>query len=137
MVFRNLRKYTKTIMWVIAIMIVPAFVIWNIGSAVKDRRSGFAGKIFNTKISHADFTAQRHAAHNEALMKYGENYPENINLDEQTWTRIIILYKAREAHIKVSNKELAEYIRNLPLFKFADISPDNYPLFVARQIKER
>ncbi|MFH1459497.1 MAG: peptidyl-prolyl cis-trans isomerase [Candidatus Omnitrophota bacterium] len=131
MLFKNLRKYTKTIMWVIAIFIVPAFVIWNIGSAVKNRRSGYAGKIFNQKIQWREFIDAKRAARNDALMRYGEKFDQSIDLDEQTWTRLILLHEAKKRKISVTNKELLEYIRNLPFLKYEDLTPQNYALIIS------
>jgi len=132
MLFKHLRKHMKNIMWGIAILIVPAFVIWNIGSAVRNRRSGYAGKLFDQKVSWKEFTSEKRAAHNEMLMKYGEQYPEKIDLDEQTWTRLILLSETKKAKIKVTNDELLNYIRGIPFFKFADLNPENYALIVGR-----
>lgn len=136
MVFQNLRKHTKTIMWAIAIFIVPAFVIWNIGSAVKNRRSGFAGKIFNKKVSWGDFTMEKHAVRNDIWMRYGEQPEQYTNIDEQTWTRMIILEEAKKENIKVSNKELLEFIKTLPIFKYADLAPENYAMIIARVFQQ-
>ncbi len=136
MLFRNLRKHTKTIMWAIAIFIVPAFVIWNIGSAVKNRRSGFAGKIFNKKIGWTDFSAEKHAVRNDIWMRYGEQPEQYNNLDEQTWTRLIILEAAKKKNIKVSNKELLKFIKNLPVFKYSDLAPENYAMIISRVFQQ-
>ncbi|MFH1093754.1 MAG: peptidyl-prolyl cis-trans isomerase [Candidatus Omnitrophota bacterium] len=136
MVFKNLRKYTKTIMWVIAIFIVPAFVIWNIGSAVKNRQSGFAGKIFNEKVSWSDFALEKHAVHNDLKMRYGEQSEQYANIDEQTWTRLIILHEAKKEKIKVNNKELLEVIKNLPIFKFSKLAPENYTMIISRVFQQ-
>ncbi len=136
MLFKNLRKHTKTIMWAIAIFIVPAFVIWNIGSAVKNRRSGFAGKIFNKKVAWKDFTLEKHAVHNDIWMRHGDQPEQYTNIDEQTWTRLIILEEAKKAKIKVSNKELLEFIKNLPVFKYAKLAPENYAMIIARVFQQ-
>ncbi|MBU1087501.1 MAG: peptidyl-prolyl cis-trans isomerase [Candidatus Omnitrophica bacterium] len=132
MLFNNLRKHTKTIVWAIAIIIVPAFVLWNIGSAVSKRRSGFAGKIFDKRIPWKDFVIEKRAARNEAWLKYGDQSEQAMDLDEQTWTRLILLSKAKQAKITVSNKELLDYIQSLPTFRFAELTPENYNMIIAR-----
>lgn len=136
MLFIKLRKHMKTIMWAIAIFIVPAFVIWNIGSAVKNRKSGFAGKIFNKKVAWKDFTEEKHAVRNDIWMRYGEQPEQYNNLDEQTWTRLIILNEAKRENIKVSNKELLKYIKELPVFKYSDLAPENYAMIIARVFQQ-
>lgn len=136
MIFKNLRKYTKTIVWSVAIVIVPAFVLWNIASAVKNRKSGFAGKIFNKKVAWKDFSSEKHAIRNELWMQYGEQPEQYNNLDEQTWTRLIILEAAKKENIKISNKEILKFIRNLPIFKYADLAPENYAMIIARVFQQ-
>jgi peptidyl-prolyl cis-trans isomerase D len=132
MLFSNLRKHTKTIVWAIAIIIVPAFVLWNIGSAVSNRRSGFAGKIYGKKIPWKEFIIEKRAARNEAWLKYGDQADQVTDLDEQTWTRLILLEKAKQEKIKVSDKELLNYIQKLPTFRFAELTPENYNMIIAR-----
>ncbi|MDD5747070.1 MAG: peptidyl-prolyl cis-trans isomerase [Candidatus Omnitrophica bacterium] len=136
MIFTNLRKYTKTIMWVIAIFIVPAFVIWNIGSAVRERRSGFAGKLFDKKVTWKEFTLEQHAARNDALLKYGENADDKINIDEQTWTRMILLHEAKKRNIRVNNDELLAYIRQIPLFQYGQLDAESYGMIIGRVFQE-
>ncbi|MCG2703465.1 MAG: peptidyl-prolyl cis-trans isomerase [Candidatus Omnitrophica bacterium] len=136
MIFKNLRKYMKTIMWLIAIFIVPAFVIWNIGSAVSNRRSGYAGEIFNKKVALKDFTIEKQAARNDAWMQYGDNFAQSVDLEEQTWTRLILLIEAKKNNISVSNKELLDYIKSLPLFQYAQMSPQNYAMIISRLFQQ-
>jgi len=136
MIFKNLRKYTKTIMWLIAIFIVPAFVIWNIGSAVRSRRSGFAGKLFDKKITWKEFLTEKRAAYNDAWLRYGDNVDPKLNLDEQAWTRLIILHEAKKDKIKVSNKELLEHIKALPLFQHSKLTPQIYAMIIARAFQQ-
>ncbi|MFH2145367.1 MAG: peptidyl-prolyl cis-trans isomerase [Candidatus Omnitrophota bacterium] len=137
MLFTNLRKYTKTIMWIIAIFIVPAFVIWNIGSAIRNRRSGYAGKIFDEKINWQTFFEEKLAARNEAWMRYGDKLDPSIDLDEQTWTRLILLSEAKKRNIKVSGDELLTYIKNLPVFRFSALDSQTYAEIVARLFQQR
>ena len=132
MLFISLRKHTKTIVWSIAIIIVPAFVLWNIGSAVSKRRSGYAGKIFDKKVQWKDFIIEKRAARNEAWLKYGDQETQALDLNEQTWTRLILLNKANQAKITVSDKELINYIQSLPTFRFAELTPENYNMIISR-----
>ena len=136
MIFKKLRKFTKAIMWVIAIFIVPAFVIWNIGSTVKSRRSGYAGKLFNKKISMDKHYEAKIATRNDAWLKHGDKFEQYINLDEQIWTRLILLHEAKVRKITVSNEELLYYIKNLPIFKYAQLTPQNYASITARVFQE-
>lgn len=136
MKFEKLRKFTKTIMWVVAILIVPSFVIWNIGSAVRERRSGYAGKLFNKNITWNTYQKAKRAARNEAWMRFGDKLDQSVNLEEQTWTRLILASEAKKRKITISNEELLDYIKNLPTFRFMELNPQNYSLIVAKLFQE-
>jgi hypothetical protein len=46
------RKNIKMIMFLTAILIKPAFMLWGVGSALRQRqRASLAGKVFSRKIS--------------------------------------------------------------------------------------
>ena len=47
--FLRKKKNMKRIVWGLAIIIIPAFVVWGAGSSGKKRGKGpyYAGKIFN------------------------------------------------------------------------------------------
>ena len=51
--FLRKRKNMKRIIWVLAILIIPAFVIWGAGTSDKKKRKGpdYAGKIFDRKVT--------------------------------------------------------------------------------------
>jgi len=51
--FLRKRKNMKRIMWALAILIIPAFVIWGAGTSEKRKEKGpsYAGKVFARKVS--------------------------------------------------------------------------------------
>jgi len=118
-------------MWSVAILIVPAFVVWNVGTAVKNRKSGYYGKIFGKKISWNKFNREKQASKNNLLFRYGDKLDESINLDEQAWTRLILLHAVKERNIKVTNEELLTYIKKLPFFAADQLDPRVYTEIVA------
>jgi len=120
------RKGTiKKIMWALAAIIVPAFVLWGAGSSI---RSGgapkYAGRIFGKKVSFSQYQASLRAFRNQALLIYGEEFSrvaEFLDLEKEAWVRLILLYQAKKEKIKVSNKEVIAFIQNLPLFQKGDL----------------
>ncbi|MCP4649128.1 MAG: hypothetical protein GY853_03475 [PVC group bacterium] len=132
MIFKHLRKFIKTIMWGIAILIVPAFVLYGVGSAVKNRRSGYAGELFGEKVPWDKYQQAKQAVRNNAWMQYGDELEKYINLEEQTWTRLILLHEAKQKKIKVSKEELFTYIKSLPLFSYNNLDSENYTMLTAR-----
>ncbi len=129
-VFRK-KKNIKIIMFFIAIIIVPAFMLWGVGSVLKSQgKDSLAGLVFSKKISKDDFVKQYHAVHNQAQLLYGENLnkvKELLNLEGQTWQRIILLEEARRRKIKISDPEIIAAIQDSPIFKKNNtFSKDNY-----------
>jgi peptidyl-prolyl cis-trans isomerase D len=110
----------KAIMWILAIIIVPAFVLWGAGSMIRDRAQGYAGKIFNKVISLEDYLRSWEASRDQALMIYGrlfEQIAPYLDLDNQAWDRLILLEETRKQRIKVADDELIQRIRDFPMFQ--------------------
>ncbi|MFH2137611.1 MAG: SurA N-terminal domain-containing protein [Candidatus Omnitrophota bacterium] len=136
MIFKHLRKFTKTIMWVVAILIVPAFVVWNVGSSIKNRESGYTGELFGKKISQNVYFQEQQATRNNAWLKYGDKFDQVVNLDDQTWTRLMLLHEAKKQGISVSKEEILDYIKNLPVFQYSDFNQENYTMITARIFRQ-
>ncbi len=115
------RKNLKRIMWAIAILIVPAFLLWGAGGAIRGKDDiRFAGTIFGRKVSLRDYTQALHACRNQAVLLYGDNFPqvvEYLNLEDQAWNRLILLQQAKREGILVKNDEVINWIKTSPLFQ--------------------
>lgn len=116
MFIKNLRKHFKIIFWVIAALIVPAFVFWGIGSAIRSRSLSYVGKIFGKKIYYEEFKKTLDWL---VVSKYADNV-HNIHkyptIYEDAWRRLILLEEAKKSKVAVSNQELASYIMLMPYF---------------------
>ncbi|MBM3253983.1 MAG: hypothetical protein FJZ16_07015, partial [Candidatus Omnitrophica bacterium] len=117
MFIKKLRKHLKVIFWIIAALIVPAFVFWGIGSAIRARNLSYIGKIFGKKIYYDEF---KNTLNWLVVSKYADNV-HNIHkyptIYEDAWRRLILLEEAKKKNIKVSNQELASYIMLMPYFQ--------------------
>ena len=129
------RGNLKKIMWGLAILIIPAFVLWGSGSSI--RSSGlpkYAGEIFGKKISFRQYEASFQAARHEALLIYGEDFnkvAKFLNLEKEAWQRLILLYQAKKERIKVSDEEVIDFIQKLPFFqKEGRFSQEKYKVFL-------
>ena len=129
-VFRK-KKNIKIVMFFIAIIIIPAFVLWGVGSILSSKgKDSLAGLVFSKKVSKDAFIKEYHAVYNQAQLLYGENLNKvkNIlNLEGQTWQRIILLKEAKRRAIKISDNEVVTAIQSSPIFqKDNTFSKDNY-----------
>lgn len=116
--FLRKKKNMKRIMWALAILIIPAFVIWGAGSSKDKNQKGpeYAGKIFNKKISFDQYADMWRVTRDSLIRSYGNNIPAEI-IDQMAWTRIILLEMAKRVKIGVSDIELFKAIASYPLFQ--------------------
>ncbi|MDD5155796.1 MAG: SurA N-terminal domain-containing protein [Candidatus Omnitrophica bacterium] len=123
MVLKQLRhkKTAKKIWVVLAILILPAFILWGSGSVMRGREeSKYAGIIAGRKVSFEDYRDAVAAVTSEAIIRFGDNPAEiqkYVNLPQQAWMRLILLAEAKKRRIKASDKEVIETIQGYPFFQ--------------------
>jgi peptidyl-prolyl cis-trans isomerase D len=124
MVLKKLRhkKTAKKIWIVLAILILPAFVLWGSGSVMRGRQesSMYAGIISGRRIPISDYQDALSAVTNQAIIRFGDNLAEiqkYVNLPQQAWIRLILLAEAKKRGITASDKEVVETIQSYPFFQ--------------------
>lgn len=115
-------KKTAKKIWIgLAIMVLPAFLFWGLGSAIRGKNENeYIGKIAGRKISKLEYKDALSAVRNIAIMEYGENLSKiekALNLEAQAWQRLILLYEAKKYKIKTSDREVVELIESYPFFQ--------------------
>lgn len=114
------KKFAKKIWIILAIFILPAFILWGSGSLFESLSSrNYVGKAFGKKISIQEFMEALRATRIKLIMQLGEeflNKESEINLEPLAWDRIVLLSEAKRRKIRVSDKEVADFIQNHPLF---------------------
>lgn len=115
------KKTAKKIWITLAIIIVPAFVLWGSGSLMRNKENySYVGKIFGKKIPLQEFKDTLEAVRNELTMRFGDNLSEakkNIDLEYEAWKRLILLHEAKRRKITVSDSEVVELIESYPFFQ--------------------
>ena len=108
----------KRIMWALAILIIPAFVIWGAGTSGKNKtnKPDYAGRVFNKKVSYEDYYNMRNVIRNYAIKSFGNNIPDEL-LDHMAWTRIILLAQAKRENLRVTDQEVVKNIASFPIFQ--------------------
>ncbi|MBU4345714.1 MAG: peptidyl-prolyl cis-trans isomerase [Candidatus Omnitrophica bacterium] len=120
---RQLRdKKTAKRIWIfLAIVIVPAFVLWGSGSLIRGReKTNLAGKIFGKKVSSLDYQDALIAVKNQAVIQFGDNFSEvqkYLNLENKAWERLVLLSEAKRRRIKIDNREVVSLIQSYPFFQ--------------------
>ena len=67
------KKIAKRILWVLAALIVPAFVLWGAGSSTREKGRGlsYVGKIYGKKITFEKFGISYQNCYHQLLLSSG------------------------------------------------------------------
>lgn len=120
---KQLRKKqtAKKIFLLLAIIIIPAFVLWGASSSMRSGKEiNYAGKLFGKKVSLQDYIDSHEAIILQGRMHFGDEFnkiQQEIDINKQTWVRLILLEQTERQKIKVSDKELVGAIQGMPFFQ--------------------
>ncbi|MFH0941275.1 MAG: SurA N-terminal domain-containing protein [Candidatus Omnitrophota bacterium] len=130
------KKVAKRIFYVLAAIIIPAFVIWGSASSIdKNKTPNYAGVIFGKKVSFDDFRQALFAWNTQLKLQYGEKANEIaaafFNPTQAAWERLILLHEAKRRGLKATNPEIIATLTNMPfLQKNNNFDPQAYGLFL-------
>ncbi len=121
--FRN-KNVTKIVLWGILILILPAFVMWGSGSiGSKEKRPESVGLIFGKKVTFDEFSSAIRAMRCQIIMNYFNQeklvdtlFKDNALMAKMAWDRVIMLREARMRKVKVSDRDVVQFIKTHPLF---------------------
>ena len=112
----------KKILWGIAVVIIITFGFFGTANYLSGPQRGptHAGKIFGRKVSLEEYERSYQHSRLQALLKYGENLnkiSQFLDLDSETWDRLILLEEAKKRGIKTSDAEVVSTIQEFPFFQ--------------------
>ena len=111
------RTDVKKILWILLILIVPAFVFWGANRRGKNKVQ-YAGTIYGRKVLPEEYYAALHNTQVLFLISLGRDYLNSINTEDlvdYTWQNLLILAKAEKEKITVSDEEVIKKIRSFAL----------------------
>lgn len=115
------KKTAKKVWIVLAVLILPAFLLWGSGSIIQSsHKAKSAGTISGRNITLRELEDSLSAVRNQAIIQFGDNFAEvqkALNLEGQAWERLILLNEAKRRQFKVTDKEVIDYIQNYPFFQ--------------------
>ncbi|MDP1852966.1 MAG: SurA N-terminal domain-containing protein [Candidatus Omnitrophota bacterium] len=116
------RKTAKRILWTLAIIIIPPFIFWGAGGLIREKKGkvNYAGKIFGRKIGFSEYNNSFLAVKTQMLMQLGENaerLEKYLNLPQQAWDRLILLYESDKRRIKIEDSKIINTIGKMPIFQ--------------------
>ncbi len=109
----------KKVLWFVTIIIVLSFAFMGVVNNF-DNSINSAGTIYGKGVSIRDFQKAYFDARDQAIMLYGERFfkmGDRLDLEKETWDRIILTKEAKKRGITVSNQELAASIAAIPFFQ--------------------
>ena len=118
-----LRKkgFAKKVLWVIAVIIILSFGFFGTAYLITDKKPvDSAGTISGKKVSAEEFGKAYQAVYTQALIRFGDKFKEisrYLNLEAETWDRLILLREAVRRRIKVSNEEVIQAIEQYAFFQ--------------------
>ena len=109
-IFRK-KGVARKVLWGVAVVIIISF---GFGLGMSQFGGGVtldtaAGKVFGQKVSVKDFQNYMTDTRDQAMLMHGENYRKFlpfIDMESETWTRIILLKEAERLAIKVADPEV-------------------------------
>jgi peptidyl-prolyl cis-trans isomerase D len=121
-IFHN--KKVARMTWIVLLVIIgPAFIFWGIGSYQRSaggREDENFGKIFGRRVSRQEYIDALKAVQMQMRMQFGESYNEiqkMVNFKAITLERLALTAEARRRGLRVSDKELIDYIEHVPSFQ--------------------
>ncbi len=113
------KKTAKKIWITLAILILPAFILWGSGSLISNKEADtFAGQIFGRRIPFSEYKDALDAARNQAVIQFGEEFSEkDLNLKSLAWERLLLLYEAKKRKLSANDKEVIAAIESYPFFQ--------------------
>lgn len=134
------KKIMKRILWALAIIIIPAFVLWGAGSLGK-RNSPYkyVGIIEGREISFDDFVKGMQDTQVSLFLAYF-NRPEILRrfrndravLARFSWENMIIKEHAKKDKISVSDEEVVNFLTRFPLFLRGGVFDDKLYKYILR-----
>lgn len=115
------RKIAKRVMLGLLILIIPAFLLWGVGSLTG--REPAVGIIDGHTINIEDLASSRNGLKAQLIFTYYGNFDalnQILNnrpmLNYMAWERLVFLNAARKKKIKVQNEDVMGFILRHPLF---------------------
>ncbi|MEI7997893.1 MAG: SurA N-terminal domain-containing protein [Candidatus Omnitrophota bacterium] len=109
----------KKVLWFTTGVIVLSFGFFGVANRL-DHSLNVAGKMYGRAVSIHDFEKAYLDTRQAAIMLYGEQffkYGSRLDLESQTWDRLILLKESRKRGIKISDQEVVDSIATIPFFQ--------------------
>ncbi len=112
---------SRKILWAVAIIDILSFGVF--GTAYRlDNNINTAGKVYGKSVPLREFERAYLDSRDQAIISYGDRFfkmGQQLDLEREAWTRIILSREAQKRNITATDKEVVDYIAQLPFFQSA------------------
>ncbi|NQT32522.1 MAG: SurA N-terminal domain-containing protein [Candidatus Omnitrophica bacterium] len=116
------RKFAKRVMFVLLILIIPAFVLWGAGNIT--RGPEFIGRINEKNIYPKDLAKSLQGIRTQLIFTYYGDY-NTLNqilrnrslMNFMAWERLILLSSAQESGNRIADKDVLSFVGQHPIFQ--------------------
>ncbi|MDW8344211.1 MAG: peptidyl-prolyl cis-trans isomerase [Verrucomicrobiae bacterium] len=116
-----LRRHVRWILGALLIVLIPGFIMLFTHTDSVDSRGRQLPKLRGKPIPLGEFEQARRAVLTEHLINTGGQMPRthdfNERLFEEAVLRVVLLRKAAEFGLRVTDDEVVQYVRSLPAFR--------------------
>ena len=125
----------RRVNWIIAAVLILPFVLFfhaSLRSPVKGA-GGIAGELFGKPVPHETFQRELQWVRTQWQTRFGK-IPEGMDrlLAPSAWERLMLLAEAQRLRLRVSDRELADFIQRLPPFQDGGrFVPERYRRYLA------
>jgi parvulin-like peptidyl-prolyl isomerase len=136
------KKIAKKIYYGLAVIIIPAFVIWGSASVIRQKQDPHAaGIIFGQTVSFDDYRDALRSWKIQMKIQFGEKADQLassfFNPNQAAWDRLILLHEVRRRRIGIKDEEVVTTLTQMPfLQKNGHFDPQMYDLFSKYSIGE-
>ncbi len=107
--------HIRAIFWGLVLLVVPSFVLWGVASYLRSQRENTYLYLGKERISYTKFRDYVTTAtiYYRLIFPRREDFYKNVNqqvIRSKAFQLILLLWKAKQDKIKVSDAELARYI---------------------------
>jgi peptidyl-prolyl cis-trans isomerase D len=139
---RLMRERSRFLLWTLVIIVVISFSLWGTYSFQDDYSpSTKIGRIGGREVSLQEYQKVMQRMYYQLVLTSGHDIPisEQLNehLQNQAWQRLLLLEEAKQLGMSVSDQEIAEFIRRMPIFwseETGGYQPEKYLQFVQKRL---
>jgi peptidyl-prolyl cis-trans isomerase D len=132
----KVRKHSRWILGAVLVLLIPGFIALFTQTGKSDRRTGELPTVRGKPVDAVQYEHARDSVIAQFVINSGKQPPRSADfedrLKQEAVVRMLLLQKAREMGVRVSDMELLQQIRTQPVFvnEAGQFDPERYRRFM-------